>query len=107
VIVTDPVAPDFPAVQVLRTELAVNGPGPTLLTDAVLVTERLPLVLTRSWPHGGLGALGSAGARPPKRTAGPYWASAPATTATTAVVEPPGGSVTDGLALALVPGGIV
>jgi hypothetical protein len=88
--------------------VAVNGPEPTFLTDAVLVTVFFPLVLTVMGPDGGTGALGSDGGRPPRITAGPYWARAPSLSAEViAVLEPPPGSVTDGLALATSPGGAV
>src|SRR4051812_41625961 len=100
VIVVEAVTADAEAWHSLRTESALKGPGPTFFTDAVLVTERLPLVLTRSSPDGGSGASGEAGGLPPKMTAGPYWAMAPsASTLVTATVEPPAGRVTDGLAL--------
>jgi hypothetical protein len=106
--VVDAVTPDFDAVHVLRTALAVNGPGPTFFTEAELVADRLPFVLTRSSPLGGRGAFGSFGGRPPKMTAGPYWAMAPPlAVATTAVDDPPCGKLTDGLALPLLAGGML
>src|SRR3954447_17226107 len=108
VIVVDAVTPDLEAWHVLRTESAVKGPGPTFFTDAVLVTDSLPLVLTLISPDGGSGASGEAGGLPPKMTAGPYWAMAPSeSTLVTPAVEPPAGRVTDGLALFLSPGGIL
>jgi hypothetical protein len=92
--------PDFDAVQVLRTEVAVKGPAPTFLTEAELVTDRLPLVLTVMAPDGPRGAFGSLGGLPPKTTAGPYWARAPSSSvALTALDDPPAGKVTEGLEL--------
>jgi hypothetical protein len=107
--VVDPLVPDVvDAVQVLDTELAVNGPAPTFFTDAELVTDRFPFVVARMAPEGGMGPLAFAGGRPPKTTAGPYAARAPLlSVAVTAVEEPPGGRVTDGLAVPPSPGGVV
>jgi hypothetical protein len=94
------------ALHVLETELAVNGPAATFFTDAELVTDRFPLVLTLIAPDGGIGP--SVGGRPPKRIAGPYSAIAPSlSVAVIAVDEPPGGRVTDGLAVPSSPGGAV
>jgi len=106
-IVVAALTPALDAVQVLRTARAVNGPGPTFFTDAELVTDLLPLVLTLSGPEGGSGAPGSVGCRPPRMTAGPYRARTPlSSVAVSATAEPPGGSSTAGLALVASPGGI-
>src|SRR5687767_12298412 len=105
VTIVDPFTPDLEAVHVLRTEPAVKTPASMFFTDAELVTEVFPLVLTTTGP---VGPVSVPGYRPPRMMAGPYWAMTPSSSAAaTAMVDPPGGRATSGLELRALPGGTV